>query len=163
MSSSAITSSSQKIPMSLNPCLLSTLSHDELIKIMIEMKVMYDEELREARDGIIMKQFRIDDLETLKHHADNDIAIYEETIEEHENDRGLSLHIINEHEDTIKQHEDTIKQHEDTIEEHEDTIDEHEETIENYYETVDKLRETIDFLETNYNQLANELARVSNK
>jgi len=113
MSSSAITNSSQKIPMSLNPCLLSTLSHDELIKIMIEMKVMYDEELREARDEIIMKQFRIADLETLKDDADKDIGLY--------------LEIINQHEDTIEQWKQgrilTIKEHEETIEEHEHIID----------------------------------------
>jgi len=48
------------MPMSIKPNLLSTLSNDELIKIMIEMKVSYDKELNEAKEKNI-KQERIYD------------------------------------------------------------------------------------------------------
>jgi len=44
------------MPMSIKPNLLSTLSNDELIKIMIEMKVSYDKELDEAREKNINLQ-----------------------------------------------------------------------------------------------------------
>jgi len=59
------------MPMSIKPNLLSTLSNDELIKIMIEMKVSYDKELNEAKEKNINLQRIYDScVNTLSHDHD---------------------------------------------------------------------------------------------
>ena len=44
------------MPISIKPNLLAKLSNDELIKIMIEMKITYDKELDEIREKYIEKE-----------------------------------------------------------------------------------------------------------